>query len=61
MDKAFFEGLTYARYTLYFLAGLFLLFDSQVFPQARIFGIILLVIGLVMAAFSYGARGTNDE
>lgn len=61
MDEAVLDGLQYARYMLYFLGGLFLLLDFPIFPESRIFGIILLVIGTVIAAFSYGAKKGNDE
>ena len=61
MDEAVLGGLVYARYMLYFLAGVFLLLDWQVFPESRVLGVILLIIGLVIAAFSYGAKEANDE
>lgn len=61
MDKAVLEGLVYTRYMLYFLAGIFLLFDSRIFPESRIFGIVLLAAGLVVSAFSYGAKRANYE
>lgn len=61
MDEAVLNGLLYARYMLYLLASLFLLFDLPVVPESRPIGIVLLIVGIVIAAFSYGARKADDE
>ena len=60
MNEATWEGLAYMRYMLYFLAGLFLVSDLQAFPGTRTVAVVFLAIGLVIAAFSYGAGRVND-